>query len=426
MIKAVFLVKPLAEYLGEMPDPRCARKHKHSHVEILLLIVLGFLAGKTSLRRIVKWAKRNQKKLKKYLELENGIPSLSTFSRITSIIDEELLSVAFTDWIGSILSTKGIHIVIDGKALRAAAEKIKDKKAPYILNALDAATNLVIAQISIPEKTNEITAIPKLLEILDITGSTVTIDAIGATEAILSMIEEKGGYFVQQIKKNCPATYQEIQNVFGDIGKEKEADPEKFEKENQGRYSEYSSCEKNRERVEYREMKCYTKDDAIGKIRKELPFICSVALSCQVRIPKESDADGRDTTPDKETFLKQGSRKCPKPTEGDELTDQIQKVGLVSNHVLTAEEFARYKRDHWRIENCLHYVLDTDFLEDRSTAKKSKNVLSVLRKTAYNIIRLMQIDAPKDRKLVIDVIDEITDNFSVVLKWVFDPIPSLY
>ena len=377
-----------------MPDPRCARKHKHSHVEILLLIVLGFLAGKTSLRRIVKWAKRNQKKLKKYLDLKNGIPSLSTFSRITGVIDEELLSLAFTDWIGNILNTKGIHIVI--------------------------------AQIPISEKTNEITAIPKLLELLDITGSTITIDAIGATEAILSMIDEKDGYFVQQIKKNCPATYQEIQNVFEELEKEKEADPEKFGKENKGRYSEYSSCEKNRERVEYREMKCYTNDDAIGKIRKELPFICSVASSCQIRIPKEIDADGNDMTPDKETFLKQGSRKCPKPTEGDELTDQIQRVGLVSNHVLTAEEFARYKRDHWRIENCLHYVLDEDFLEDKSTARKSKNVLSVLRKTAYNIIRLMQIDAPKDRKLVIDVIDEITDDFSIVLKWIFDPIPSFY
>ena len=190
-----------------MPDPRCARKHKHSHVEILLLIVLGFLAGKTSLRRIVKWAKRNQKKLKKYLDLKNGIPSLSTFSRITGVIDEELLSLAFTDWIGNILNTKGIHIVIDGKALRAAAEKIKEKKAPYILNALDATTDLVIAQISISEKTNEITAIPKLLELLDITGSTITIDAIGAIEAILGMIDEKDGYFVQQIKKNCPATY---------------------------------------------------------------------------------------------------------------------------------------------------------------------------------------------------------------------------
>lgn len=391
-----------------------------------MLIVLGFLAGKNSLRRVVKWAKRNQEKLKKSLVLKNGIPSLSTFSRIASGIDEELLALTFTDWIGNILSTKGIHIVIDGKALRAATEKIKDKKTPYILNAIDAATNLVIAQAAIPEKTNEMTAIPKLLEILDITGSTVTIDAIGATEAILRMTEGKDGYFVQQIKKNCPATYQEIQDIFVGLEKEKKEDPEKFAKGNQGRYSEYSSCEKNRERVEHREVRCYTNDEAVGKIRKELPFICSVASSCQVRIPKEADADGKDVTPDKETFLKQGSRKCPKPTEGDGLTDQIQKVGLVSNQVLTAEEFARYKRDHWRIENCLHHVLDEDFLEDKCTAKKSKNTLSVLRKTAYNIIRLMQIDDPKDREQVIDVIDEITDDFSVAERWIFDPIPSFY
>lgn len=395
-------------------------------MEILLLIILGFLAGKPSLRRIVKWAKRNQTKLKKNLGLENGIPSLSTFSRITSRIDEELLTLTFTDWIGNILSTRGIHIIIDGKALRAATEKIKDKKAPYILNAMDAATNLVIAQVAIPEKTNEMTAIPKLLEILDITGSTVTIDAIGATETILRMIEENGGYFVQQIKKNCPATYQEIGNIFEELEKEKEADPEKFLKGNKECYSEYSSCETNRERVEYREVKCYTNDDAIGKIRKDLPFICSVASSCQVRIPKEVDADGNDVTPDKETFLKQGSRRCPKPTEGDGLTDQIQKVGMISNHPLTAKEFARYKREHWHIENCLHYVLDLDFQEDKCTAKKSKNTLSVLRKIAYNIIRFIQMEHPEDRKQVIDIMDEITDDFSIVVKWIFDPIPSFY
>lgn len=420
------MARPLAAYLKEMPDPRCARKHRHSHVEVLILIVLGFLAGKRSLRRIVKWAKRNWQKLKKNLELKNGIPSLSTFSRIASGTDGELLALAFTDWIGTVLSTRGIHIVIDGKALRAAAEKVKDKKAPYILNAMDAATNLVIAQAAIPEKTNEMAAIPKLLEILDITGSTVTIDAIGATETILRLIEEKNGYFVQQIKRNCPATYQEIQDIFEETAKEKEADPEKFSKENKGCYSEYNSCEKNRERVEYREIRCYTNDDAVGKIREELPFICSIAYSCQVRIPKEVDADGNDVTADKETFLKQGSRKCPRPTEGDELTDNIQKVGIVSNKILTAEEFARYKRDHWRIENCLHYVLDEDFQEDRCTARKSKNTLSVLRKTAYNIIRLMQMEAPKDREQVIDVIDEIAEDISIVMKWIFDPIPSFY
>lgn len=133
-----------------------------------------------------------------------------------------------------------------------------------------------------------------------------------------------------------------------------------------------------------------------------------------------------DVTPNKETFLKQGSRKCPEPTKGGGITDQIQKVGLVSNRILTAEEFAGYKREHWRIENCLHYVLDEDFREDRCTAVKSKNVLSVLRKTAYNIIRPMQMENPKDRKQVIDVMEEITDDISVALKWIFDPIPSFY
>jgi len=409
-----------------MPDPRYARKHKHSHVEVLVLIVVGFLSGKTSLRRIVKWAKKNRKKLEKSLELKNGIPSLSTFSRIASGIDEELLALAFTDWIGTILSTKGIHIIIDGKALRAATEKIKDKRPPYILNAMDAATKLVIAQAAIPEKTNEMTAIPKLLEILDITGSVVTIDAIGATETILCMIEKNGGYFVQQVKKNCPATYQEIQDIFKRLAKEKEEDPEKFLKENREWYSECGSCETNRERVEHREVRCYTNDDAAGKIREEFPFLRSIASICQVRIPKEADADGNDITPDKETFLKQGSRKCPKPTEGDGLTDQIQKVGLISNKRMTADDFARYKREHWKIENCLHYVLDEDFKEDRCTAKKSKNNLSVLRKMAYNIVRLLQIKAPKGREQVVDVIDEIADDLSVAIKWIFEPIPSFY
>ena len=124
--------------------------------------------------------------------------------------------------------------MIDGKALRAAAEKIKDKKAPYIINALNAATNLMVAQIPIPEKTNEMGAIPRLLEILDITGSTVTIDAIGATKTILYMIQEKNGFFVQQVKKNCPATWQEIQDTFGKLGEEKEADPESLQRRTKG------------------------------------------------------------------------------------------------------------------------------------------------------------------------------------------------
>lgn len=420
------MVRPLSEFLKALPDPRCGRKSRHDHVETLLIVTLGFLAGKMSLRRIVKWAKRNRENLQSCLLLKNGIPSVSTVSRILSGIDVELLISVFTDWIGNILDTKGIHVIIDGKALRAATEKIKDKRAPYILNAIDAATNIVIAQLAIPEKTNEMTAIPELLEMLDITGSTVTIDAIGATERIMSGIEEKNGYFVQQIKKNCLATYQEIEDLFQVLGAEREADEEKFMEENGGRYSEAESFENNRERREYRTMKAYSGDEGISRIRGDLPFIRSVALSRQVRIPKEEDADGNDVTPDKERFLKEGSRKCPKPIKGDGLTDHVQTVGMVSNRVLTAEEFAGYKRNHWRIENCLHHVLDEDFLEDKSTARKSKNALSILRKTAYNVIRLMQMENPEGREHVIDVIDEISDDIMLAARWIFKPIPSFY
>ena len=419
-------MRPLLEFLKEIPDPRSDRKKPHDHAEILMLVIIGYLAGKPSLRRIVKWCKKKEGKLKKYLNLYGGIPSPSTVSRIVSNVDTELLTLAFMDWIGNILSTKGIHIIIDGKALRAATEKIKDKKTPYILNAIDAATKLVIGQIAIPEKTNEMTAIPKLLEILDITGSTVTIDAIGTTETIMTMIQEKGGYFVMQVKKNCSATYDEIMDLFDGLEKDRRKNKEEFEEKYKETYSECSSFEKNRERHEYRQVKGYTGDESIKKIREDLQCIESIALSCQIRIPKEEDSLGNDITPGKDKFLAEGSRKCPKPTEGDQLTDNIQKVGLISNKKIMADKFAEYKRNHWRIENSLHYVLDMDFMEDRSTAKKAKNTLSVLRKFAYNVVRLMQIKVPEGRALVIDVLDEIADDFSVAEKYLFEPIPSFY
>lgn len=227
-IKDVFEVKPLCDFLKEVPDPRSDRKKPHDHVEVLMLIIIGFLVRKPSLRRIVKWCSRNEETLQKHLKLRGGIPSLSTVSRLVSGVDVELLTFAFINWIGNILSTKGIHLIIDGKALRAATEKVKDKRTPYILNAIDAATKLVVGQLAIPEKTNEMTAIPRLLEILDITGSTVTIDAIGTTETIMGAIQENGGYFVLQVKKNCPATYCELTDLFYGLEEEQKKDKKKF------------------------------------------------------------------------------------------------------------------------------------------------------------------------------------------------------
>ena len=113
-----------------VPDPRCGRKTKHNHAEILVCLVCGFLAGKTTIRRSLKWCKRHLGELKKHLILKNGIASPSTVSRVLSGIDEELFALEFMEWIGEILSTEGIHLAIDGKALRAAMEKVKNFRKP--------------------------------------------------------------------------------------------------------------------------------------------------------------------------------------------------------------------------------------------------------------------------------------------------------
>ena len=123
----------------------------------------------------------------------NGVPLVSTMSRVFAAVDEEMVSLALTNWIGEIHNTRGIHIAIDGKGLRAAAHKVRDERTPYILNAIDTASRLVIGQLVIQGKTNEMTAIPELVELLETGGNTITIDAIGATGNILNAIHDNGG-----------------------------------------------------------------------------------------------------------------------------------------------------------------------------------------------------------------------------------------
>ena len=132
-------------------DPRCGRKTKHDHAEILTCLVVGYLAGRDSVRRCLKWCENHIDFLRQHLELKNGIASPATVSRILGNIDEEIFCLAFIEWMTGILNTKGINIARDGKALRGSAEKIRNRQAPYILNAIDTATALVIEQLPIAE-----------------------------------------------------------------------------------------------------------------------------------------------------------------------------------------------------------------------------------------------------------------------------------
>lgn len=351
-----------------VPDPRCGRETKHDHAEVLVCLIAGFLAGRTTLRRSLNWCRNNLEYLRECIPLKNGIASLSTASRILSGIDEELFALQFMEWVGEILDTKNRQLAIDGKALRGAAEKVKGSKVPMVLNAIDTVTGLVVCQFPIHDKGCEITAIPELLKLLDIRGSTITVDAIGTQTGIM---------------------------------------------------------EKNRDRYEYRWYSACTDSHVITKAQKEWGFIKTVGMARQVRIPIERDREGNDLTPDVETFVKNGSRRRPKPISGDSERNDIQETGMISDQECTAEEMGQRKRAHWLIENQLHHVLDESFREDRSPAKKSRNNLALVRKFAYNILRIA-ILSHSCGEIMTEAMDSFCDDPSLIRKYVFSGIKSFY
>lgn len=409
-------------------DPRCGRKTKHDHAEILTYLAAGYLAGRDSVRRCLQWCKNHIDFLRQHLELKNGIASPATVSRILGNIDEETFCLAFIEWMTGMLNTKGINIAIDGKALRGSTEKIRNRKTPYILNVIDTATALVIAQLPIAEKENEITAIPKLLKLLNIQESLVTIDAVGTVQSVIDTINEKEADYLLTVKKGNPLTYQETKEMFAELGKENEritAHPDQtvtYEKQMDS-YDVFKTIEKNRSRMEYRTMQICHNTDLITLCKKQKE-IKTVGWLEQIRIPMEKDKDGKDITPAYEDFIKNGTVRRPRITTGDDLTDGIHQVGLISSREMSAQETLKIKRNHWKIENSLHYVLDDLFREDRSSARKSKNNLAVIRKIAYNLLRIA-ILREKTESGPTEMRDQFNDDLTLIEKYAFRGIAHL-
>lgn len=414
----------LYRHMEYVPDYRCGRKTRHSQPEMLICLIAGYACGRISVSRALEWCRCNEGFLKDYITLEHGIASEATISRMLSGIDEEIFALELMAWAGETINGSGRHIIIDGKALRGATERVKNGNTPYILNAIDAATKLVLGHLAIEEKTNEITAIPQLLELLEIKDNVFTIDAIGTQTKIMEKITEDGGHFVLQVKKNQPTMYDDILTGFEShekVATKGEKDPRDGKQEEE-KYSSWSSVEKNRERIEYRECHACSNAEFLECVREgETPYIKSVGCITQIRVPIEKNADGEDITVSREEFLRTGSHRKPIITEGDGIRDDIQRVGIISDMKLDAEKMAEYKREHWRIENNLHHVLDDVFREDRSTATKSKNNLAVIRKAAYNLLCLAIIMEQPEWGIQ-RMMDYFCDSHEMLGKYVFSGI----
>lgn len=365
------------------------------------------------------------------MPLKNGIASPATACRMLSGIDKEMFQYVFMEWVGEIVSSRDRHIAIDGKALRASVDKVRGVKASMLMNAIDVESGMVLAQMPIREKTNEITAIPELLKLFDIQGSTITTDSIGTQTEIMTQIRNQGGHFVLIVKGNQSQTYHELLEYMGEAREDYAA-----QKKDEGvrarhpeimkKYNEWGKTEPNHGRNETRWC-CITNEVSIvTKTQEEWPWLETVGLLRQVRIPQERDENGKDITPDVKTFLKEGSRRKPKPQKGDGESSDIQEVGLISDRLLNAEEIAEIKRKHWSVENQLHHVLDDTFREDRSPAKKSKDNLALVRKFAYNVLRLAINAKEGGKETVPEMMDLFCDNMELVRKYIFQRINSLY
>lgn len=161
------------------------------------------------------------------------------------------------------------------------------------------------------------------------------------------------------------------------------------------------------------------------KSKKEWAGVRSIGRIKQVRVPVERDSQGNNVTPSMEEFLKKGSRRVPAPSAEDGVGKDIQCTALISDLILTAEELGNIKRMHWSIENQLHHVLDDTFREDRSPAKKSQNNLSLIRKYAYNILRLAMLET-NITGIMTEMMDSFCDNASLREQYVFKGISGLY
>src|SRR5580658_388964 len=208
---------PLAQHFTNLKDPRVARCRLYPLTEILIISLCAILCGAEGWEHMNEWGLAKQTWLKENLglELANGIPRDDTFRRVLSQLDPAEFGVCFLSWTQAIQQrTRGEVIAIDGKTLRHTFDMATGQKAIHMVSAWASQNRLVLAQVKVEDKSNEITAIPALLSLLDICGCIVTIDAMGTQRAIASQIISKGGHYFLALKGNQGTIHKDVEMFF--------------------------------------------------------------------------------------------------------------------------------------------------------------------------------------------------------------------
>ena len=330
------------KYFAELRDPRVERNREHLLEEILLIAIAAVLSGAESWNDIADYGRDKLEWLKTFLALPGGIPSHDTFNRVFAALDPEEMERGFAAWVSSIAKlTAGEVVAIDGKSLRGTRETGK-KTLVHMVSAWAEGNGLVLGQRKVDEKSNEITAIPKLLDALELAGTVVTIDAMGCQRSIAAKIVEKKADYVLAVKDNQGLLAEQVRDSFLLLKSDAVA--------------EEIDC--GHGRVEQR--KCSVITD-LSLIEKASEW---ASLQGLVRIESER------------------YHKATGKTER-EIRYYITSLGA------DAARLNSVIRQHWGIENKLHWVLDVGFGEDldRKRAGHAAQNFSVLNRIALNLLK---------------------------------------
>lgn len=339
------------KYFADLQDPRVERTREHLLEEILLITIAAVLSGASGWNEIADYAKAKIEWFRTFLKLPGGIPSHDTFNRVFSALDGDELEKGFVAWVASIAKlTAGEIISIDGKALKGTRQAGK-KAIVHMVSAWANTNNLVLAQRKVDDKSNEITAIPKLLQTLELSGTVVTIDAIGCQRSIAQQITDKKADYILAVKENQKHLLEEMKDSFRMLPADAVA--------------EEIDC--GHGRVERRT--CSVLGD-LSLVEKAAEW---ASLQSLVRIEAERFHKATGET-ERETRY------------------------YITSLQPEATRLNRAIRQHWGIENKLHYTRDVTLCEDASRIRKNPGVFARIRSFAYNILRFNQSDTiPQDR-----------------------------
>jgi predicted transposase YbfD/YdcC len=336
-------------YFADLTDPRIDRTRRHNLMDIMVIALCAVICGAEGWVDIANYGAAKHDWLKTFLELPNGIPSHDTFRRVFCLLDPHTFLSCFQRWIDALSEGLGLkRIAIDGKTLRRSFDRATGKAALHLVSAWATEQHLVLGQVAVDAKSNEITAIPKLLELLDVSGAIVTIDAMGCQKEIAAKIREGGGDYVLTVKDNQPHLLEDIQLCF-----------------EQALGSDFAGLEHSRHEEVY-----------AGHGRKETHQVFTILHPEGIR----DQALWKDL---KAITLIYSERQ----EAGKEDTAEVRYY--IGSKAAKASAYAGYVRGHWGIENGLHWILDVSFDEDRCRMRTDHSAenMALLRRLALSLLK---------------------------------------